>query len=52
MTCTKDGFTPVEKLDHMPQEQEIVEPEDLGQQVFAHMIRQLTNSFRPELDFD
>ena len=52
MTCTKDCFAPVEKLDHMPQEQEIVEPEDQGQKVFAHMIRQLTNSFRPELEFD
>jgi hypothetical protein len=28
------------------------ELEDQGQQVFAHMIRQLTHNFRPELVFD
>ena len=52
MSRTKDYFAPVEQPDNMPQEQEIARAEDQGQQVFAHMIRQLTHNFRPELEFD
>ena len=50
MSRTKDYFAPVEQPDNMPQEQEIAK--DQGQQVFAHMIRQLTHNSRPELEFD
>jgi hypothetical protein len=51
MSRTKDYFAPVEQPDNMPQEQEIVQSEDQGQQVFAHMIQELTRNSRPELDF-
>jgi hypothetical protein len=51
MSRTKDYFTPVEEPDNMPQEQEIVQHQDQGQQVFAHMVRELTHNSQPELDF-
>ena len=47
MSRTKDYFAPVEQPDNMPQEP----AQDQGQQVFAHMIQELTRNFRPELDF-
>jgi hypothetical protein len=48
MSRTKDYFAPVEQPDNMPQDQD----QDQGQQVFAHMIYQLTNNSKPELEFD
>jgi hypothetical protein len=50
MSRTKDYFTPVEQPDNMPQEQE--QGQDQGQQVFAHMIYQLTNNSKSELALD
>jgi hypothetical protein len=50
MSRTKDYFAPVEEPDNMPQEQEIAK--DQGQQVFAHMIYQLTNNSKTELALD
>jgi hypothetical protein len=52
MSRTKDYFAPVEQPDNMPQEQEIVQAQDQGQQVFAHMIYQLTNNSKSELALD
>jgi hypothetical protein len=52
MSRTKDYFAPVEQPDNMPQEQEIVQAQNQGQQVFAHMIYQLTNSGKTELALD
>jgi len=52
MSRIKDYFAPVEEPNSMPQEQEIDEPADQGQQVFAHMICQLTQHFWSELDVD
>jgi hypothetical protein len=48
MSRTKDYFTPVEQPDNMPQEP----AQDQGQQVFAHMIYQLTNNSKTELALD
>jgi hypothetical protein len=48
MSRTKDYFAPVEQPDNMPQEQ----AQDQGQQVFAHMIYQLTNNSKSELALD
>jgi hypothetical protein len=56
MSRIKDYFAPIEEPDNMPYapepEPEPDQAEDQGQQVFAHMIRELTQRFRPELDFD
>jgi hypothetical protein len=52
MSRTKDYFAPVEQPDNMPQEQEIAQDQDPGQQVFAHMIYQLTNNSKTELALD
>jgi hypothetical protein len=50
MSRTKDYFTPVEQPDNMPQEP--AQDQDQGQQVFAHMIYQLTNNSKTELALD
>jgi hypothetical protein len=52
MSRTKEYFAPVEQPDNMPQEQEIAQDQDQGQQVFAHMIYQLTNNSKTELALD
>ena len=57
MSRIKDYFAPIEESDNMPCAPEPDQVEDQGQQVFAHMIRELANRelaqrFRPELDFD
>ena len=50
MSRTKDYFAPVEQPDNMLQEQD--QDQDQGQQVFAHMIYQLTNNNKTELALD
>jgi len=50
MSRTKDYFAPVEQPDNMPQEPD--QNQDPGQQVFAHMIYQLTNNSKSELALD
>ena len=52
MSRIKDYFAPVEEPDNMPYAPEPDQIEDQGQQVFAHMICELTKRFRPELEFD
>ena len=57
MSRTKDYFAPVEQPDNMPQEQNQSQDQGqlvlaLGQQVFAHMIYQLTNNSKSELALD
>ena len=58
MSRTKDYFAPVEQPDNMPQEPDQNQDQDQlvfadqGQQVFAHMIYQLTNNSKTELALD
>lgn len=65
MSRTKEYFAPVEQPDNMPQEQNQSQDQGqlvfadqgqqvfaLGQQVFAHMIYQLTNNSKSELALD
>ena len=52
MSRTKDYFAPVEQPDNMPQEPAQDQDQDQGQQVFAHMIYQLTDNRKAELALD